>query len=325
LYRICSNHNSKIAGFRGIRYGRCVQADHEWRPPRSYDDVKGWFYPRDQAVFTWLLDRQERLEPPGDLLELGAFLGKSAILIGSHRRPDEAFTVCDLFGSEPADVANRTENARSYKTLTRQAFEGNYLAFHDDLPAVVQAATDQIVGYVSPGSCRLVHVDASHLWEHVRGDIEAARLLLRADGVVVCDDYRSEHTPGVAAAVWNAVANEGLRPICVTGNKFYGMWSDPKPVQDELVEWLRTFNPGLAQYHNVLDHQLVRVCRWNNPPLPKITPLRPPEEEEEPVAVTVPAEPPIRSRSRVRAIARDLLPPVVTRGLRRARSRLRSS
>jgi predicted O-methyltransferase YrrM len=298
-----------------------VQADLEWQPPRSYDDVKGWFYARDQAVFTWLLDRQERLEPPGDLLELGAFLGKSAILIGGHRRHGETFTVCDLFGSEPSDVANRTENARSYKTLTRQAFESNYLAFHDDLPVIVQAATAEIIDHVGPGSCRFVHVDASHLWEHVRGDIQATRLLLRADGVVVCDDFRSEHTPGVAAAVWNAVGNGGLRPICVTGNKFYGTWGDPERVQDELVEWLRSHDPGLPQYHSVLGHPLVRIRRWNDPPLPKLTPLRPPPEEE-PVAPPVEVTPaPAQRRLSARAIARDLLPPVVTRAVRRARRR----
>jgi hypothetical protein len=38
-----------------------------------------------------------------------------------------------VFGSEPSDVANRTENV-SYKTLTRQAFQSNYLAFYDELP-----------------------------------------------------------------------------------------------------------------------------------------------------------------------------------------------
>jgi hypothetical protein len=167
----------------------------------------------------------------------------------------------------------------------------------------------------------LVHVDASHLWKHVNGDIEASRLLLRPDGVVICDDYRSEHTPGVAAAVWNAVANEGLRPICVTGNKFYATWGDPKPVQDELVVWLRSFKPGLPQYHNVLGHQLVRIRRWNDPPLPKLTPLRPPGDADEPaVAETAPAQ---QQASRARAIARDLLPPVVTRALRRVRRQLR--
>src|SRR4029453_12160203 len=49
---------------------------------------------------------------------------------------------------------------------------------------------------------------------------------------------------GGAAAVWTAVADGGLRPICITGNKFYGTWGDPGPVQDELVEWLRSYGPN---------------------------------------------------------------------------------
>jgi len=299
-----------------------MQDQITWRLPRSYAEVEGWFYGKDQAVLDWLLRRQERLEPHGDLLELGSYLGKSAILIGGHRRPGETFTVCDLFGSEPSDAANQTENTRSYATLTRRAFEGNYLAFHAESPIVVQAPTDQITHHVAAGSCRVVHIDASHLWEHVRGDIEAARLLLRADGLVVCDDYRSEHTPGVAAAVWTAVADGGLRPICITGNKFYGTWGDPKPVQDELVEWLRSHSPNLAQYQDVLGHPLVRVCRWHKPPLPTLAPLNPPEDDEPAQGARLAAS--ARSRwARPRNVVVDLLPPVVTRGLRRVRKGLR--
>ena len=268
-------------------------------------------------MLTWLLDRQERLEPPGDLLELGCYLGKSAILIGGHLRPGETFTVCDLFDAESSDTANQRENANSYATLTRQAFELNYLAFHEALPTIVQATTDQITKHVSPGTCRFVHVDASHLWEHVKGDIEAAEQMLRPDGLLVCDDYRSEHTPGVAAAVWSAVANGGLKPICVTGNKLYGTWGDPEPVQDELVEWLRSFHPRLPEYQTILDHRVVRVCRWTDPPLP-----RPPLLGQEPGKVSTLFTPSARW-PRSRTIVKDLLPPVVTRALQRSRVRTR--
>jgi predicted O-methyltransferase YrrM len=311
---------------RVLSYGDEVSDHVTWRPPRSYAEVKGWFYAKDQAVLDWLLDRQERLEPPGDLLELGCYLGKSAILIGGHVRPGETFTVCDLFGAEPGDTANHSENNWSYATLTRQAFEGNYLTFHDELPTIIQATTDQITRHVPAGSCRFVHIDASHLWLHVRGDIQAARQLLRPDGLVVCDDYRSEHTPGVAAAVWTAVSEGGLRPICITGNKFYGTWGDPKPVQEELVEWLRSHHPDLPQYYDVLGHPLVRVCRWENPAVRQPVPRHPPEPEPEPEPPAPPAVPaaPVRRRwPRARKIIVDLLPPVVTRGLRRIRRRLR--
>ena len=35
--------------------------------------------------------------PAGHLVELGCFLGKSAIVIGAHRREGERFVVIDLF------------------------------------------------------------------------------------------------------------------------------------------------------------------------------------------------------------------------------------
>jgi predicted O-methyltransferase YrrM len=297
-----------------------------WHPPASLDAVKGWFYPKDQALITWLLDRQDRLEPPGDLLELGCYLGKSAIVVGTHLRPGETFTVCDLFDSgteEAADEKNKSENKWSYSSLTRQAFEANYLTFHEQLPTIVQSTTDQITKHVDAGTCRFVHIDASHLWQHVQGDIEAAQTLLRPDGLVVCDDYRSEHTPGVAAAVWTAVASGGLNPICVSGSKFYGTWGDPEPVQRELVEWLSGFHRHLPEWQQILDRRIVRVCRWGEPPLPTVPPLKP---VAEPVAEPA-AEPAVTSQKQLtsrwsspRSIANELLPPVITRVLRRSRA-----
>ena len=273
---------------------------------------------------TWLLDRQERTEPPGDLLELGSYLGKSAILIGTHLRPGETFTVCDLFDSaseEAADAKNESENKWSYSTLTRQAFEGNYLAFHEALPTIIQSTTDQIVKHVEPGSCRMVHIDASHLWQHVRVDIEAAQSLLRPDGLVVCDDYRSEHTPGVAAAVWTAVANGGLKPIVITGNKFYGTWGDPGPVQEELFGWLKSFHRHLPERQDILGHPILRVCRWGEPPLPRIEPLHPAPAGAEPAEPAQPPAPAERRWSTPKAIAHELLPPVITRAVRRSRKK----
>jgi len=297
------------------------------RPPASLEEVKGWFYQKDQAVVTWLLARQDRLEPPGDLLEMGCYLGKSAIVIGTHLRPGETFTVCDLFDSGTAAAAddnNRSENEKSYASLTRQAFERNYLAFHEELPTIVQETTDRITDHVEAGSCRFVHIDASHLWQHVRGDIEAAETLLRPDGLVVCDDYRAEHTPGVAAAVWTAVATGGLKPICITGNKFYGTWGDPEPVQRELAEWLGGFGARLPEWQTILGHPILRVSGWAEPPVPTVLPREPVPSappEPAPAAARAPKPKPQPARwSSARAIAHELLPPAVTRVLRRARA-----
>ncbi|MGV9450708.1 class I SAM-dependent methyltransferase [Streptomyces sp. NPDC003635] len=290
--------------------------------PGELGDVPGWFPALDQTLFTWFLRRQEALGQRGDLLELGAYLGKSAILLGRHLRPGETFTVCDLFESDAPDGANQAEASKSYASLTRQAFERNYLAFHDDLPRVIQGPSSLITGEVAPGTCRFVHIDASHLYEHVYDDIGAAQSLLVPDGIVVLDDFRSEHTPGVSVAAWEAVLNRGLRPVCLSTQKLYGTWGDPGPVQEELLAMLRAREDCGLSVQEAAGHRLVRVrSRGMQPPTFPTS-----RHYVEPVEVAAPVAPSAGKprRSRPRALAVDLLPPIVTRAVRRMRRRPRA-
>ncbi|MEV4044638.1 class I SAM-dependent methyltransferase [Streptomyces sp. NPDC049744] len=324
-----------------------AQETHEY--PGELNDVPGWFWPLDQVLFSWFLERQERLDTRGDLLELGAYLGKSAILLGHRLRDGETLTVCDLFGAEPPDAANRAEAAKSYSSLTRQAFERNYLSFHDTLPTIIQAPSSAVVDEVAPGTCRFVHIDASHLYEHVEGDIGAARELLGPDGIVVLDDFRSEHTPGVAVAAWEAVLNRGLRPVCLSSQKLYGTWGDPEPVREELLAALRGRDDIAVTVERAAGHQLVRTRargkRLRPPSLPSsrhpVTAAAPapasapPPGAGRPGTAAVPgqpaqARPAARAarvsapRERTRRLALDLLPPLVTRAVRRYRAAQRA-
>ena len=215
---------------------------------RSYTDIKGWFQPVDKDLFELLLAAPGE---PGVVVELGAYLGRSAVVIGDGLRPGERFVVLDLFGGDADaggaaedDDANRAENQRSYATLTRSQFEANYLALHDTLPEVVQALSTEIVKHVEPRSVRFMHIDASHLYPQVIDDIRCAQDLLRDDGVVVFDDYRALHTPGVAAAVWEAVATLGLHPFATTASKLYASWGDPTPHYELVLEFGRS-QPGM--------------------------------------------------------------------------------
>ncbi len=158
-----------------------AQETHEY--PGELNDVPGRFWPLDQVLFSWFLERQERLDTRGDLLELGAYLGKSAILLGHRLRDGETTHRLRPVRGRAPDAANRAEAAKSYSSLTRQAFERNYLSFHDTLPTIIQAPSSAVVDEVAPGTCRFVHIDASHLYEHVEGDIGAARELLGPDGI----------------------------------------------------------------------------------------------------------------------------------------------
>jgi SAM-dependent methyltransferase len=291
-----------------VEYGDRVKTPLPARPPRTLDDVGGWFRRTDQLVMHWLLSYQESTGVTGDLLEMGAYLGKSAILIGFHRRSGERFVVCDLFGEEPPTADNRREAMASYvrRNLTREAFELNYRTFHADPPEIVQAPTSAVPGLVPADTCRFVHVDASHLYDVVREDIQTARSVLRDNGIVVFDDIRAAHTPGVPAAVWPEVADGGLRPICLTPNKLYATWGDAKSAQDAMLEWLRAQPASSSEVQQVAGHPLVRVSDWKTP-------------QPCPVGPDAPG-PTGRDFGRIKRIAVDLLPPAVTRAIRRARN-----
>src|SRR5258706_5141508 len=99
---------------------------------KSYRDVPGWFEVEDCTMFRALL--QAQTGSTGDLVELGAYLGRSAVIIGDHLAAGERFVVIDLFGAEaplregPENEANQEENRQSYEGLTRYEFEANHLA-----------------------------------------------------------------------------------------------------------------------------------------------------------------------------------------------------
>jgi hypothetical protein len=281
--------------------------------PQRFADVKGWFWPVDQLLFDWFLKRQSDGEQRGDLLELGAYMGKSAIFMGNYLREGERFTVCDLWDSPAMDGPNSAEMGFAYSTLTRRAFEANYLSFHDELPAMVQGPTSVITSHVGARSCRFVHVDASHLYEHVSGDIASTRELLLPDGIAAFDDFRSEHCPGVAAAVWAAVATDGLRPVVITGTKLYGTWGDPNRVREELLRWLRTRTDLWHAVDQVAGLPLIRVKGTG------IEPPAPPLSRHQPSPTLTSVFSPHTSVAR--RLAKDLCPPILVRALRSSRHR----
>jgi hypothetical protein len=204
--------------------------------------------------------------PKGDVVEIGAYLGKSAILIGRHLHDGERFTVIDLFGADPGDRDNARENTKSYSDLTRERFEANYRAFHDELPVVVQAPSSEILEHVEPGTARFIHVDGSHLYEHVAIDVRSAQAMAMPDGVIAFDDFRRAHTPGTALAIWEAVATQGLNVIAMSPNKLYATFDDPAPHQARLIAHLPQM-PGVRHEVQQLRGQpAIRLVRRNQPP-----------------------------------------------------------
>lgn len=261
------------------------------KPIRTFRDIPGWFSPADQWLFERFLSA-DALAPHGDLVELGVYLGKSAAFIGAHKHPDETFTVCDLFGDAAGDASNEAENKKSYGTLTRAKFERNYRAVLAESPVVIQGPSSTILDHVRPGTVRFVHVDASHLYEHVVVDIESARTMLLPNGVVAFDDFRSPHTPGVAAAVWEAAVTKGMSPICLTQRKMYATFGDARAQHDLVLGWVAASEVYQAEVQQIAGHSIVRIKQ--PPPVKRAA--------QPPARRSVPA----RALARARRLVRDL-------------------
>jgi hypothetical protein len=235
-----------------VRYAdQEVQARHQ--------AVPGWFGEVDCAVFGFALDWQARHGITGDLLEIGVYRGKSAVLLGWHVQPGERLVVCDPFGAAVGHVDNQAENDRAYPGLHRTLFEQQYLEFHAALPVVAPVASDQLRDAVLVRPTRFVHVDGSHLFDQVVRDLQIAAEILVLGGVVVCDDFRGEHTPGVALAAWQSVLAGRFRVLCLTAQKLYLTAGVVESLPDDLESWADA-HPALAVERVPLSsHDTLRV------------------------------------------------------------------
>jgi hypothetical protein len=70
--------------------------------------------------------------------------------------------------------------------------------------------------------------------------------MLKADGIVAVDDWRTEHTPGVTLAAMQQVAAGELHAIAITRHKFYGVFEDSlaAEVLRAVTDWAAT-DPGV--------------------------------------------------------------------------------
>jgi methyltransferase family protein len=222
-------------------------------------DVPGWFAALDQALFGWCLEWQSSQGISGDLVELGVYKGKSAILLGSYLRDEETLVACDLFGRPASDTDIGPGASQFYRDrLCRQDFETNYSSFFGSLPRIVEGPSSAILTHVESGSSRFVHIDAAHRFSNVLQDIASARTMLCDEGIVVLDDYRTAHTPGVAAAVWESVLHGGLVPLCVSEAKFYGTFGASDHIRQALSQWLAA-KKRPHDVHDIDGRPLIRV------------------------------------------------------------------
>ncbi|OBH12575.1 class I SAM-dependent methyltransferase [Mycobacterium sp. E1747] len=187
------------------------------------DNVDGWFFEADVKLFSKLIASQTAEDIKGDMLEIGAYQGKSAILMGYGLRDDEELVICDLFDAvmDHADMA--LVPRQQYSGLEQQQFLANWDRFHARRPTLEVCESSELD--LRERALRFVHIDGCHSYRCVANDIALATTHLAKRGVIAIDDYRGVETPGVAAAVWQAVGNGCLFPFAATYMKIYACTS----------------------------------------------------------------------------------------------------
>jgi hypothetical protein len=217
--------------------------------------IPGWLDKFDARVFLSIQETQREAAVTGDVLEIGVYLGRSAVLLGYFVRPHERFIVCDLFlmsemeGSDPAQRLS--------------AFRANYLRFHQSLPDIRVGLSSQLIDERAD-AFRFIHVDGSHNFEEVANDIRIVRRLATSDAVVVFDDVRTREWPGVAAAVWAAVANQTIIPFAMT-NKLYCTIDDRPEYLESIIRTTRATRSFRTAIHPIAGHDVIALSPTPEP------------------------------------------------------------
>jgi hypothetical protein len=229
--------------------------------------VPGWFSELDFRILVALDQAQKRADVSGDILEIGAYHGKSAILLGYLTQGRESLHVCDLFNLN-ADVSdmNREENERWYMGFGQADFERQFRRFHESLPDLIVGPSTDIDREALASTCRLVHIDGSHVHAIVKEDIAAARRVLRQGGIVALDDISTPHNPGSAIAAWEGVLGGVLHPLCLTDAKLYATCDALFPRWlAEIQDWAAGEPDIRVEMHTIAGHGVARLVHEPRP------------------------------------------------------------
>lgn len=174
-----------------------------------YQRIRGMSSRFAAAICGHLLRRQTALGISGDLLEIGTFEGRFFIAMAMLLASGEHALGIDVFTWPSAKVydhflANCAEAGLDAK---------RYAAWKVDTRAISAA---DLRTRLPGGAARFVHVDGEHNEECLTQDLELARAVLHADGVIAIDDMLHPGYPTLITTVLGFLKRHPeLRVLCI--------------------------------------------------------------------------------------------------------------
>jgi hypothetical protein len=134
------------------------------------------------AVVDSLLQLQDEEGMSGNLLELGCYKGKTALLLGLHLSDGEYVDLVDI-----------------YDQLERKILEDNNIKFYMQ---TANTENRQKNLKLKRKGYRFIHCDTSHTYANTLADLNLSRKLVSDKGVICVDDFANLNYPGVIPAVY---------------------------------------------------------------------------------------------------------------------------
>lgn len=154
---------------------------------QASQSVEGWFNSEAAAAWDCLLAFQRASNITGNLLEIGVWNGKSAMLSVLHAEAGEVQLLVD-----PRDLKVAVANLRQVRPD----------ATIDVFPRVSRALFKHPEYRNMLSSFRWIHIDGKHSAQDVGVDLRLADELLNESGLVVLDDFFNAGYPQVTQATY---------------------------------------------------------------------------------------------------------------------------
>jgi hypothetical protein len=204
--------------------------------------IPGWIGFEDVVFFFFFFDELNSQKINGSVLEIGAFLGKTSILLDRLMLPSDVLHVCDVFEEQNqiADLENLNEVHEYYKKLvpTRALFDQNFSLYGKKSPIIHQCESEFLEKELIDRSFKFIHIDAAHTFTAVNKDVNISLAKICKNGIIVMDDYRNYGALGVSQVFWSVIIEKKLKLILLTEAKAYFSFGSENTFLKDLEKFL---------------------------------------------------------------------------------------
>ncbi len=144
----------------------------------KWADIEGWCNPASFLIWRYLLRKQREFSCFGHVMEVGAWMGKTASILAAHAdaTQEEKIILIDIQIKAPEiEAALKLAGLKSLESVHLHEVDSRMIST-DDLG-------------IKPRSVRWFHIDGEHSGPSVISDLDLAHQLTKESGIVVVDDF----------------------------------------------------------------------------------------------------------------------------------------